>query len=151
MPTPTPRDIAASVCRNWSDALTSGLVTIYPGADVGTASLPEWFELWVDAWSTRPQRATAPERWDVSISVHCFTKPGLDAGRVQELAETARRILAGAVIPLHATAAGPLLGHLQLHEPELVDLSRHDRDRRRSPLRHALVRCRGVAQAAVEG
>lgn len=151
MPTPTARDIAASVCRHWHDALTSGLVTIHPGTDVGTASLAEWFELWTDAWSTRTQRTGAPERWDVSVSVHCFTKPGVDAGRIQDLAETARRALAGALIPLHATAAGPLLGHLQLHEPELVDLSRPDRDRRHSPLRHALVRCRGVAQSDVEG
>lgn len=93
----------------------------------------------------------APESWDVSVSIHCFTKPGLDAGRVQELAETARRILAAALIPVRATSADPLLGYLQLQEPEVIDLSRGERERRRSSLRHALVRCRGMAQTVVEG
>ncbi|HTN01234.1 MAG TPA: hypothetical protein VL132_05120 [Planctomycetaceae bacterium] len=151
MPHLSARDIATSVCRHWSDAMTSDIVTIYPGIDAGTETLTEWYELWVDAWSTRTQRTGAPESWDVSVSVHGFTKPGLDAGRVQDLAETARRILAAALIPVRATSADPLLGYLQLQEPEILDLSRGHRERRHSSLRHALVRCRGVAQTVVEG
>lgn len=140
------RDLATTVCRHWQATLPSGFVTAWPGTEVGTATLSEWFELWVDAWQPRPQRAISPARWDVAVTVHCYVRPQLDAGRVQELAELARAALANRLLSVRTTNAGPLLGHLQLLEPELVDLSRKELERRKSALRHAMLRGRGVAQ-----
>ena len=140
--------IAASVFACWADQFPLPVSTVYPGTTLDTSALDEWLEIWMDAWSRRPQRASDAKLLELSLTVHCFVKPGLDKGRVQELADAARETLSGKTIELrdYEQSGSPLVGYALVFEPETRELTRNHAGGLQSGLQHLVVSWRGMAQ-----
>lgn len=140
--------ITAGLLSYWRDEFPLAVTTAYPGTRIDTAELDEWLELSIDVWSRRPQRAGALQRIDLSLSVHCFVKQGLDKFRVHELADAVRGTLSQKTVPLrdYDASGTPVIGYATLREPETRDLTRSDADSLKHAMQHFLVTCAGAAQ-----
>ena len=140
--------IAGSVFAYWADQFPLEVSTVYPGTALETSALDEWLEIWIDAWSLRPQRHADAVLLDLSLTVHCFVKPGLDKGRAHELADAARGTLSRTTIELrdHEQSGLPLVGYALVFEPETRALTRNHAGELQSGLQHLVVSWRGIAQ-----
>lgn len=136
--------VTVSVLAWWRNTFPLRVATVWPGTVLDTAGVTEW----VEGWSGLPQRAGGPERVELSLTVHCFTKPGMDVGRVQELADAARETLSQQTIAVRdfAESGGPVVGYVSVFEAEVRDLTRNHAGSLQKGMRHAVVTCRGVAQ-----
>ncbi len=141
--------ITASLFQFWSDRFNSGTTTVYPGMKVDTVSLSEWVELWVDAWSRRPQRSAGTPFVELTVTVHCFVRSGPDAGRLHALTDLVRATFAQAVVPLidFTVSDTPEIGTIRLKEAETRNLTRRDTGTLQVVLHHTAVVIRGVVQA----
>ena len=144
----TQEDVGASLFAYWADELPISVSTVYPGTRLNTAVLDEWIELWIDAWSRKPQRATSRQLIDLSISAHCFAKQGTDKSRVHELADGARATLSQQTVAVRDFdfSGTPIVGYAKLFETETRDLTRSNLSSGEHSLQHLLVSCRGIAQ-----
>ncbi|MEZ6065176.1 MAG: hypothetical protein R3B90_05600 [Planctomycetaceae bacterium] len=134
--------------QHWSESASSGIPTLYPGTRQETSQLPEWFELWVDALSDQPSRRIAPDRLDGTITVHCFTQQRHHPARVYELADLARQALDHQRLRILDRSATPPLevGHVDIYEPQIRDLSRTHQNAGSLLLRHIVLTWSFVAQ-----
>jgi hypothetical protein len=136
---PTPHIITA-LHRHWAGATAATATTLYPGTRLDTAALPQWFELWVDAFSADPQRHVSPDRFSISILVHCFARDDADKLAAHRLADAARAALGGWTLTI-TDAAEPtpaIIGFLT-QEPRLHDLSRPQAALNQERLQHLVV------------
>ena len=140
--------IAGSVFAYWADQFPLEVSTVYPGTTLETSALEEWLEIWIDAWSRRPQRDSDALLLELSLTVHCFVKPGPDKGRVHELADAARGTLSRKTIEVrdHEQSGSPLVGYALVFEPETRELTRNHAGGLQSGLQHLVVSWRGIAQ-----
>lgn len=143
-----PERISSAVFRHWAETLGEGVRTIYPGLRIETASLSEWFEIWVDHWTPRAQRQQAPELCDVRVTVHAFVKATTEKDRVQALMGQARLALSGRTLPIAdpETSDAPPLGYVKLGTADIKELTRLDADARRHGLQHHVGLWHGIAQ-----
>jgi hypothetical protein len=121
-----PHHIVSAVQRRWAEETAATAPTAYPGTRLDTAGLPQWFELWVDAFSAAPQRHVSPDRLTISILVHCFARDAADKLAAHRLANAARASLAASTLTI-TDAAEPtpaVIGFLTPQQPQLHDLSR---------------------------
>lgn len=141
-------DVTASLFVHWDDQFPLPVATIYPGTRVNTAALDEWIELWIDTWSRRPQRASAKELIDVSVTAHCFVKQGLDKSRVQELADAVRATISQKTIAVrdYDTSGSTVVGYATIFEAETRELTRNNLNSLQHSMQHLVVSCRGIAQ-----
>ncbi len=143
-----PQLVSATVFRHWAEGLGETTPTLFPGLRGDTSSWSEWYEIWVDQWSARPQRQHAPELSDVRVTVHAFVKAGNDLGRIQELMRQAQTLLNGRTLAIvdPEQSGAPILGYLKLREPDVKELTRMDADASRHGLQHHVAQWRGIAQ-----
>jgi len=144
----TQEDVGASLFAYWADQFPLAVSTVYPGTRVNTAALDEWIELWIDAWSRKPQRITSRQLIEVSLSAHIFVKQGTDKSRVHELADAARVTLSQQTVAVrdYEESGAPVVGYAKLFETEARDLTRNNLTSLQHSMQHLLVSCRGIAQ-----
>ena len=144
--------VTGSVLAWWRDEFPLSVLTVWPGTAVETAGARAWIEIWVEEFARGPQRSGAPERMDLSISVHCFVEGSTDKGRVQEIADAVRETLSQRTIPIHDhdASGAPLVGYVRILEAETRELTRNQQASLQEGLQHVVVTWRGVAQQ-VEG
>ena len=142
------KDIAGSLFSHWADQFPLSVTTIYPGTRIETVSLTEWLELWIETWSRRAQRTTNKQVLDLTVSVHCFVKQGLDKSRIYELADAVRQTIAQKTVPIRDTSLSgtPVTGYLTLTEPETHELTRNNIGSLQHAMQHLVITCRGIAQ-----
>ena len=133
--------LVATIHAHWAAALPLDAPTLFPGTRLTTESLPTWFELWVDAWSTPPRRAVAPDLLAVTVVVHGFSRHPAQKFAIQRLADAARQTLSGRHLPIHETAdpASPQIGLLSIREQTVQDLTRAQAAQGQERLQHIVI------------
>jgi hypothetical protein len=144
----TQEGVSGSLYSFWADQFPLSVSTVYPGTRIDTAEIDEWIELWVDAWSRRPQRASSRQLIELSLTAHCFVKQGTDKSRVHALADAARATLSQATVAVrdYETSGTPVVGYAKLFETETRDLTRNNFASLQHSMQHLMVACRGIAQ-----
>lgn len=144
----THEQIASSVFVHWADQFPLTVATVYPGTQIDTNEVTEWLEIWINAWSRRPQRISNRQLLDVVVEVHCFVKRQQDKSRVHELVDAARNTLSQVTLPVRdfETSGSPIEGYAKLFEPEVHDLTRSEVGKLEHTMQHHVVRCRGIVQ-----
>lgn len=144
----THESIASSLFTHWADQFPLSVTTIYPGTKVDTTGLNEWLELSIEEWFRRPQRSGGKQVIDVSVVVHCFVKQGLDKSRLHELADAARSTISQKTIAIrdYDMSGTPVLGYLNMVEPNTRDRTRDAANALRHTMQHLEIRCLGFAQ-----
>ena len=140
--------VIGSLQRHWATVFPTSIPTLYPGTRLETSSLPKWVEFWVDTWSYRRKRHSAPDTLRLAITVHCFTKANNDTTQLRQLVDLVQSALREQHIPITNAEAptAPPLGLITILEPEVHDLSRVHAPVLRESLQHAVVTFRATAQ-----
>ena len=135
----------------WGEHGPPDVPVLFPGETRNVDELPEWLELWLDAWSDPPARQNVPPRTDVLVTVHCFARPSASLTRCHTLAEAATATLARQLVPLrdYSNSETPVTGHLALYEPETRSLTRAAARAIELPLQHLVVTIPGRVHPAV--
>lgn len=131
-------EITAAVCGHWRDELPEPVASAYPGVQLATDSLTEWYEVSLDPWTILPLRAGDPEQARVELHIRCFVRPDSATGRVLQLGDYARAAFSNMDVPIidRSVSDAAVIGWIRFDAGSLRDLSRSDRDQRRPPLRH---------------
>jgi hypothetical protein len=134
----TLQTITAAICTYWRDALPEPVATAYPGVQLATEGLAEWYELDLEEWTGVSRRDAVPQEVLTVLRLRCFVRPGVATGRVLQLAEYSRTAFSEQDVPIYeADMSEPaILGWIRFNPGVLRDFSRGDRDQRRPPLRH---------------
>jgi|GEM_PF-5887139 len=131
-------EITSAICRHWRDELPELIATAYPGVQLGTDRLAEWFELSVEQWTVLPRRDGDPDQATLELMVRCLARPDVATGRIWQLAEYARGLFAEVDVPIvdHSVSEAAVIGWVRFDAGVLRDVTRSERDRNRPPLRH---------------
>ncbi len=142
-----PAWVSSAIYRVWNDGIADAVPTLYPGLRGDTSLWTEWYELWVDHWSPRRQRAQAPELCDLRVTVHAFVKAAPSKARISELIEQARSLLTGQTISIpDPETSDAVLGYIRLGDAQVKELTRSDADASRHGLQHHVAFWDGLAQ-----
>ncbi|MCA9040457.1 MAG: hypothetical protein KDA65_08930 [Planctomycetaceae bacterium] len=140
--------ITSSLMKQWQEDINLEVPTSYPGMQLDTSALTGWLEWRTEFWKPYVQRISQQELQRLSVEVHVYSR-GVESGLVlNQLVDGVLPVLTRKTIAVHdyEVSGTPLVGYVSLYEPEVRELSRNELNRQSSPLRHALVEWRGLAQ-----
>ena len=130
----------------WQTHFPTSVPTAFPGVPIPVGDATEWMEVWLDTLHSPPRRTTAPQRLDLLITVHCFSRHPHNKVAAQGLLDEACRLLVHRHIEIHNSSndATPT-GQLAIHEPQVRDLTRAEPPSAK-PIQHLVLSLTATAQ-----
>lgn len=132
--------------HHWHTHFNSAVPTAFPGVPTTVGNATEWMEFWVDTLNSSPRRITAPQRFQLLITIHCFARHPLNKVAAQSLIDEACRILVHRQIPIpDSPDESTTAGQLTIHEPQIRDLTRAEPPSAK-PIQHLVLSLTATAQ-----
>ncbi|MCA9079317.1 MAG: hypothetical protein KDA58_02110 [Planctomycetaceae bacterium] len=141
------RLLTTTIQQYWSAQFSVPVPTHFPGVPTPLQQHAAWVELWVDALHTPPQRTHAPQRDEVLVTIHCFSRHPQDKFQGQTLAGNAASLFHHRTLPVVESVPDGeprQVATVIFLEPQIRDLTRST-EPTQPQLQHLVVSVQGVA------
>lgn len=137
-----------SLFTYWRKHGPQQVTTVFPGMTLDTTGFNQWVELWVTSLNRVRTRDALPGIIELEVIAHCFQKKHNDLAAAGNLLDDVQETLTNQriVIRNFTNPSVPVIGYLQLGEPQIRDLSRNPSASGEHQLTHHVVTCSGIAQ-----